>query len=163
MRKLSLTRYRYRFLDAHGQVITGRSIDDAQVGPQVDSQVDVSLSTNPSTNQATNPTTNEPTHHFRDNPIAETIDSTRIFPIESVEPTYADNNDAIHAGTINQTSGNTADSAPAHTDHYSTARCSEAIPNYYCRKKTPNHAQGNAHNHAQAFTHETPPSYGMTA
>ena len=146
VRKLSLTRYRYRFLDAHGQVITGRSNDDPLDGSCDDSQAD----------------TNQSTNHFRDKSNAEALDSTRIFPIESIESiesTRVDNNDATRAGTINQTGVNFDNSTPTHTDHHSTTRCGEAIPEYFYRKKSHSHAQG----HTPAFTYETPSSYGMIA
>ena len=44
-----------------------------------------------------------------------------------------------------------SDSTLIHTDHYSTTRCSEAIPQGYCRKKTHSHAQGYAQGHVPAF------------
>ncbi len=77
VRKLSPTRFRYRILDAHGRVITGRSSDKFQADVQNSSLVDASQPINQSV------------HHLRNNSIAETIDSTRV-----------DKNDASHADTF---------------------------------------------------------------
>ena len=144
MRKLSPTRFRYRILDSHGQVITGRSSGDSQDGSQVDCRVDA----------------NQSTHHFRDNSHVETVDSRCAEQADYTRVVFADftranNSGAMRGDTIDKTCVDSADSTRAHSDHYSTMRCSEAILDGYCRKKT--------HHHAPTFTYETPPCYGLTA
>ncbi len=67
VRKLSPTRFRYRILDSHGRVITGRSSDKFQVDVQNRSLVDA------------NQPINQSAHHYRNNSIAETVDSTCVY------------------------------------------------------------------------------------
>ncbi|MEE9336270.1 MAG: hypothetical protein V3U65_19445, partial [Granulosicoccaceae bacterium] len=67
VRKLSPTRFRYRILDSHGRVISGRSSDKFQVDVQNRSLVDA------------NQPINQSAHHYRNNSIAETVDSTCVY------------------------------------------------------------------------------------
>ncbi|MEE9333430.1 MAG: hypothetical protein V3U65_05000, partial [Granulosicoccaceae bacterium] len=97
VRKLSPTRFRYRILDSHGRVITGRSSDKFQVDVQNRSLVDA------------NQLTNQSVHHLRNNSIAESFEYTRVC-----------NSDATRTGPIDNTSVDTGDSTLTYTDHYST-------------------------------------------
>ena len=58
VRKLSPTRYRYRIIDSHGRVISGRSSGDSEVDYQNDSI--------------------QSTNHFRYNSYVEGVDSTHV-------------------------------------------------------------------------------------
>jgi len=178
VRKLSPTRFRYQILDSHGQVISGRSsgraTDDAMCAEQparyvvpvnnacvkLPEPIHLVQANNIRVEQANNIRV-EQTNNIH-------IEQTNNTPVVQIDNSRAaQSNNVLVEKTIKSRAAR-AD-ANGYTHIYSINRCSEAIPNTYYGKIKQRHVQGYTAAvqrptvNTQAFTYETPSSYGMIA